>query len=97
MLGWPRHAKNAEILDSLYPAHHLDDLIRLILQCLQIVAVNLGGQLALHAANGFFHVVFDGLRKSPDHAGNFAEFAVHGGDQPILILVKDGTPLLPWA
>ena len=58
-------------------------------ESLQIVAVDLGGQLAFHAADGLFHVVFDGLRKSPDDAGNLLEFALHGGDQFVFVLVED--------
>ncbi len=77
----------------MIPAHDADDLVALLLQNLQIIAVDLGGQLALHAADRLFHVVFDGLRKAPDDAGNFVEFAIHGGDQLVFILVKDRPPL----
>ena len=37
-------------------------------QDLQIVAIYLGGEFALYAADRFFHVVGDGLGKIPDHA-----------------------------
>ena len=35
-----------------------------------------------------------GCEKSPDDAGNLIEFAAHGGDQFIFVLVEDRTPLL---
>ena len=41
----------------------------LILEHVQIAAVDLGGELALHAADSLLHVVFDGLGEAPDHAG----------------------------
>ncbi len=30
----------------------------------------------------------------PEHAGDFVQLPAHGGDQLILILVKDGPPLV---
>ena len=60
---------------------------------LQIVAIDLDGQLALDAADGFFHVVGDGLREIPERAGDLAERAIHGGDQRFLVLAEDGAPL----
>ena len=76
----------------LIRAHDADDLVALFLQRLQIVAEDLDGQLAFHAADGFFHVVGDGLREIPDHAGNLLELAVHGRDQLFLVLVKHRPP-----
>src|SRR5208283_5216520 len=40
-----------------------------------------------------FHVVFDGLRKSPDYPRDFLQFPVHGRDHFFLVLVKHGAPL----
>ena len=60
---------------------------------LQVVAVDLDGELAFDAADGFFHVVGDGLGEVPADAGNFFELAVHGGDEFFFILVEDGAPL----
>jgi hypothetical protein len=65
MFGWPRERKNAEILDALHVAHDIDDLIGFFLQNFQVIAVNFGGQFALHAADRLFHVVFNGLREIP--------------------------------
>ena len=73
--------------------HDLDDLVALFLKHFQIVAVNLGGQRALHAAHCLFHVVFDRLRKTPDHAGNLVEFPAHRSDQFVFVLMKDGPPV----
>ena len=46
------------------------DLLGVALQSAQVGAVELDGQLALHAADGLFHVVGDGLGEVPDDAGN---------------------------
>ena len=62
-------------------------------QNFQIVAIDFGGQFAFHAADRLLHVVLDGLGEVPDHPGNFFQFAIHGGDQFLLVLVKDGPPL----
>ena len=86
-------AKDPEILDSLHLPHRVHDLIGLFLENLQIVAVDFRGQFALHAADRFFHVVFNGLGKSPRYAGNFFEFAIHGGNHFIFVLVKCWPPL----
>ena len=71
-----------------------DNLVGLSFQNLQIGAVDFGGEFALYAADGLFHVVFDGLGESPEDAGNLVEFALHGGDEFIFVLVEDGTPLV---
>ena len=73
-------------------AHDRDDLVGLVFQNFQIVAIDLGGEFAFDAADGFFHVVFNGLGESPEDAGNFVEFALHGGDEFFFIFVEDGTP-----
>jgi hypothetical protein len=80
-----RHARNL--------AHHIDDFIALFFKRLEVVAVDLDRQLALDAADGLFHVVFDRLREAPDHAGNLLQLLVHGGDQVVLVLMEDRTPL----
>ena len=48
---------------------------------LQIGAEEFDRQFSLDAADGFFHVVGDGLRKIPVHAGKLVQLGVHGGDQ----------------
>jgi hypothetical protein len=60
----------------------------------RITAVNLDGQFALHAAHGFFHVVRDRLRKIPEHAGDFLQFAVHGGNQLDFFFPEHRPPLI---
>ena len=85
--------KDSKVFDSLDAAHDADDLVALFFQKFQVIAVDLGGQLAFHSTDGLFHVVFDGLREAPDDAGNLVELAIHGGDQFVLVLVKDGPPL----
>ena len=61
---------------------------------LQIVAINLGGKRALHATDGLFHIVFNGLGETPNDAGNLVQFALHGRDQFFFIFVEDRPPLL---
>ena len=68
-----------------------------VFEDLQIIAINLRGEFALHAADGLFHVVFDGLGESPDDAGNFVEFALHGGDEFIFVFVENRAAIPPWA
>ena len=75
-LGWPITRKRPRSSTPLTPLHDVDDLVASFFQQLQIIAVELYGQLAFDAADGFFHVVFDGLREIPDHAGNFVPVRV---------------------
>ena len=76
------------------PAHDADDLVAFCLKRLQVVAVDLDGQLALDAADRLLDVVGDGLRKVPDDARHLLEFTIHGADQLVLVLVEDGPPLI---
>ena len=87
-------AKNTEVLNARNLTHNRDDLIRLALKGLQIIAIDLGGEFAFHSADGLFHVVFNGLRKSPKDAGNLVEFALHGCDQLIFVFMEYRPPLL---
>ena len=92
-IGLAEHAKDSKIFNAFNPAHDADDLIALVFQHFQIVAIDLRGQRAFHSAHGLFHVVFDGLRKAPDDAGNFVQLAIHGGNQFVFVLVKHRPPL----
>ncbi len=83
-----------EVRDAGDRAHHLHDLIALRLKRLQVGAIQLHRQLTLHAAHRLFDVVRDGLREVPDHAGHLLQLTVHCADEFILVLVKDGTPLV---
>ena len=74
--------------------HDGDDLVGLVLKSLQIVAIDLGGEFAFDSADGLFHVVFNGLRESPNNTGNFVEFTLHGCDELIFVFVEDRPPLL---
>ena len=78
-------------------AHDVHDLVALLLQGLEIVAVNLDREFALHAADGLFHVVRDRLREIPEHARELLQLAVHGGNQFFLVFVKDAAASLPSA
>ena len=93
-VGLAEDAKQPQILDARDGAHDVDDLVALLFERLQIVAVDLDRQLSFDAADRLFHVVGDRLREIPDHAGNLVELAVHGGDQLFFVLVEHGTPLL---
>ena len=90
------NSKDPEVLDSLDLAHYLHDLVGLILKNLQVVAINLRGELAFYTADSLLHVVFNGLRKAPVDAWNFLQFAIHGSDQSVLFLMEHGPPLLLW-
>ncbi len=57
-----------------------------------IIAVQLDGELALYAANRFFHVVRDRLGKIPKNPRHLAEFAVHRSDEFVFVLVKHRPP-----
>ena len=57
------------------------DLIGLGFQHFEVSAEELDCQFALYAADRLFHVVRDGLREIPVHAGKLAQLFVHGGDQ----------------
>ena len=89
-VGLAQHAEYSQVLDSFNRTHDADDLIGFLFQDLQIIAINLGGQFAFHAADRLFHVVFNGLGTAPDRTGNFlVQFPIHGGDQFIFVVVKD--------
>ena len=62
-------AEDSQVLDSLHGLHLRLNLFGLLLQCAKVVAVELDRQFALDAGDGFFHVVGNGLRVIPDHAG----------------------------
>ena len=91
-IGLAQHAKHSQILNALDLGHDLDDLVTLGFENFQVVAVDLGGQRAFHSAHRLLHVVFDGLGETPDHARDFVELAIHGGDQFVFVLVKHRPP-----
>ena len=96
-LGWPRDAKDSKVFDSLNPSHDTHNLIGLILERLQVVTVDLRGELTLNATDSLFHVVLDGLGESPDYAGNLLQFPVHGCDEFFFVLVKARDAIVPSA
>ena len=78
-------------------AHDGDDLVALLFEGLEVVAIDLDGEFALDAADSLFDVVGDGLGEVPDDAGDLIQLALHGGNQLVLILLEDGAPLDLWA
>src|SRR4030095_2123214 len=92
-VGLPNHAEDAKIFHAADGFHHADNLITLGFERFQVVAIDLDGQRAFDAADRFFQVVRDGLREVPEYAGNFFQFAIHRGDEPFFVLVKDWPPL----
>ena len=92
-VGLAEGVKNSEVLDSLHLLHRVHDLIGFFLENFQIVAIDLRGKFAFHAADGFFHVVFDGLRKSPVTPGIFSSSRFMAAIRSVLILMEDGPPL----
>ncbi len=89
----PDGAKDSEIGDAANLAHHADDLVPLLFERRQIGAVNLHRELAFDAADRLFHVVGDGLREVPHHAGNHRNFLVQRFDQSGLVLMEHRPPL----
>ena len=91
----PGNIQNSQIRDAPHMTHNGGDLVRLVLQHMQIAAINFGRQLAFHSADSLLHVVFNRLRKTPDHAREsvFSSSLIHGRDQVVFILVEHGTPL----
>ena len=91
----PGNIEDAEVRDAGHVAHNAGDLVGLILENMQVAAIDLGRKLALDSADSLFHVVFDGLREAPDDAREISasSSSVHGGDQVVLVLVKDRPPL----
>ena len=92
-IGLADHAKQPQVLNPLNVPHHVDDLVALLFEQLEIVAVDLDRQFALDAAHGLFHVVGNRLGEVPDHARNLLQLAIHGGDQFLFVLVEDRPPL----
>ncbi len=69
-------------------------LIALLFEHFQIVAVDLRRQFSFHPADRLFHVVFNRLGEAPDDSRDLVEFALHGGDQFILVFMECRAPLL---
>ena len=93
-IGLAEDTKESQVFDALNSAHDIHHLVGLVFEQLQIVAIKFHGQLAFHAAHGLLHVVGDRLREIPDHARQLLEFAIHGADQFLFVLVKNRTPVL---
>src|ERR1022692_515140 len=94
VVGLAGNSKNTQVGDSPDRAHNVDDLFGFVLKNPQILAIDLGGKLSLDPADGFLHVVGDGLGEAPDHARQLRQLAVHGRDDCIFVLVKCRAPLL---
>src|SRR5579885_2121724 len=88
------HAEQTQVFDAWDFLHDADDLLSFLFESSQIVAIDFHRQFAFYAADSLLHIVRNRLGKSPKHAGNFTDLAVHGPDQFILVLVKHRTPLL---
>ncbi len=93
-VGLPNHPKESQIGDAGDLAHHRDDFVSLGFKGTEVVAKDLDRKLAFDARYGLFHVVRDGLGEAPDDARSLFQFLVHGGDQGLFVLLKDGAPLL---
>ncbi len=75
-IGLADDAEEAEVLHAADVAHDADDLVALFFEGLEVVAVELDGELAFDAGDGLFDVVGDGLGEAPEDAGGFVELAV---------------------
>ena len=67
--GLPERTQHGQIRDARNLGEHLRDVVRGLLQGLEVIAVDLDGILALHARCGLFDVVLDVLREIEVHAG----------------------------
>jgi hypothetical protein len=92
-VGLTDDAKDAEVLDSPNALHNAKNLLGFGLKDSQVITVDLRGKLPLDPARRFFHVVLNGLGEVPDRARDLFELAIHGGNESLFILVKDGAPL----
>src|ERR1039458_10178652 len=83
--------ESAEIGDAGNLTHDVLHLVGLLFEDLEIAAKEFDGKFTLDAADGFLHVVGDGLREVPVDAGNLAESFVHGIDE-LLFRAELGAP-----
>ncbi len=72
-VGLAADLKRAQIGHAGNLAHHALHLVGFCFESFQIAAEQLDRQFAFHAADGFFHVVGDGLREIPVHAGKLLQ------------------------
>src|ERR1017187_7306192 len=91
-VGLTEHPEQPEIGNPGDRPHYGHDLFAFLLQIFQVGAEDLHGKFTFNAADGFFHVVGDGLGESPGHAGNLLDFVVHGLDQQFLAATELRTP-----
>ena len=68
-IGLTDDAKDAQVADARNRCHLRLNLLGLMFEGAQVIAIELDGQLSLDAGDGLFHVVGDGLRVIPDHSG----------------------------
>ena len=94
--GLAPNSENAQVLDTPNGTHDSGDLVRFILQSLEIVAIDYDCERTLYAADGLFQIVRDWLRETPENSRNLFQLTIHSRDQPIFVLMKDGAPLFFW-
>ena len=92
-VGLAADLEGAKVGDARNLAHHALDLVGFFFESLQVAAEQLDRELALDAADGFFHVVGNRLREIPVDAGELCELLIHGGDQFVLLAMKLEAPL----
>ena len=93
-VGLADDAEDSEVLNPLYVPHDTHDLFRFGFEDLQVVSVDLCGELSLDPAHRLFHVVRYRLREVPGRSRDLLELATHGSNKFLLILVKNGAPLI---
>src|SRR5271157_5829461 len=74
--------------------HEVSDFIAFLLEKLQVLPKNLDCESAFGASEFFSDVVLDRLGAVPDRTRILFYRAIHGGDQFILVAVKNGPPLV---
>jgi hypothetical protein len=87
------YPEDSQVLDASDLAHNGFDLVALLLQQLQIIPVELDRQFAFDSADCLLHVVRDGLGKVPDHPRHLLQFAIHGANQLVFVLMEGGPPI----
>ena len=69
--GLPHRVEHRQVGNALDAGHDRFDLIRRLLDCIEVVAVDLDRVLPLHARRSLFDVVFDVLRKFEGDPGEW--------------------------
>ena len=91
-VGLAADLEGAEVGDAGDLAHYVLNFVGFGFESLQVGAEEFDGEFTFHAADGFFHVVGNGLGEIPVDAGKLLELFVHGGDEFVFLAVELAAP-----